>query len=41
MRRLIVPPLPAASRPSTKMTNFCPFFCAQIRTFRSVAFSVS
>ena len=37
VNRLIVPPLPAASRPSNSKTNFWPVSCAQSCTFSSSA----
>ena len=37
MNRLMVPPLPAASRPSIRITNFCPVSCAQSCTFSNSA----
>ena len=35
MNRLIVPPLPAASRPSNKITCLLPVSCAQYWNFNS------
>lgn len=37
MKRLILPPLPAALRHSNRMTNFCPLSRALIRTFSNPA----
>jgi hypothetical protein len=39
MKRLIVPPLPAASRPSNKITCFVPVHCDQSWNFSSSIWS--
>ncbi len=45
MKRLIVPPLPAASRPSKTITTFCPVsliqFCSLTSSIWSRCFSCS